>query len=277
VVYSLATFVGFDSAAQLGEEAENPRRVIPRAVVLAALLIGLFYVFAMYTAVVAWGPDKLSGYLASPNPWRQMGNELGTFFGFLVDLAILNSLVALTQAGYNATTRLLFAMARARTLPTPLAWVHPRHHTPYIAAFVTAALSTIAMFIAAWKAGSPFNGFVYMITIVSLAFISLYIITCIACGVYYLTKGRDEFNPLLQIVAPLIGLVLLVPTLYYSGNGLVNPAAAAIPTLVVWMILGILLLIGLRMSGRDIASETRRWTVAGVEDDSVAAEPAPIA
>lgn len=274
VVYSLATFVGFDSAAQLGEEAENPRRVVPRAVALAALVIGLFYVFAMYTAVVAWGPHKLSGYLSSPNPWRQMGNQLGTFFGFLVDLAILNSLVALTQAGYNATTRLLYAMGRASTLPAILARIHPRHHTPYIAAFVTGTLSTIALSVTAWKAGSPFNGFVYMITIVSLMFISLYIITCIACGVYYLTKGRDEFNPLLQIVAPLIGLLLLVPTLYYSGNGLTNPAAAAIPTILVWMALGVLLLIGLRASGRDIGSETRRWTVASVDDDTLAATEA---
>jgi hypothetical protein len=96
-----------------------------------------------------------------------------------------------------------------------------------------------------------------MITIVSIMFIPLYIITCLACGVYYLTKGLDEFNPLLQNVAPLVGIVLLVPTLYYSGNGLTNPTASAIPTILVWMALGVLLLIGLRASGRDIGSETR--------------------
>jgi len=273
VVYALATFVGFDSAVQLAEEARNPRWVVPRAVVLAAGLIGLFYVFAMYTAVVAWGPNHLSGYLTSPDPWRQMSGQIGGFFSFLVVLAILNSVVALTQAGYNATTRLLYAMGRAGSLPSVLATVHPRHRTPYIAAFATAALSLLAMFASAWKFNGPYNAFVYMITIVSLVFISLYIVTCVGCAVFYLTKARADFNPWLHIVAPVIGLILLVPALYYSGNGLTYPASWAIPTILIWLAIGVVILLFLRVNGRDISSETRRWTVASLEDEPDAAVP----
>lgn len=265
VVYSLATFVGFDSAVQLAEEAKQPRSVVPRAVTLAAALIGLFYVFAMYTAVVAWGPNHLDGFLASPDPWREMTGKISGFASFLVVLAILNSLVALTQAGYNATTRLLFAMSRAAVLPRALATVHPRHRTPYIAALATAALSTGAMFASAWKFGGPFNGFVYMITMVSLVFIALYIITCVGCIVYFLTKGRAEFNPLLHVLVPVGGLILLLPALYFSGNALTYPASWSIPTILIWMGIGVVILVALRIQHRDISSETRRWTIAAAE------------
>lgn len=267
VVYALATFVGFDSAVQLAEEAKQPRLVVPRAVTLAAALIGLFYVFAMYTAVVAWGPDHLDGFLASPDPWRQMTGQVSGVASFFVVLAILNSLVALTQAGYNATTRLLFAMSRSGVLPRPLSRVHPQHRTPYIAALATAVLSTVAMFASAWKFGGPFNGFVFMITIVSLVFITLYIVTCVGCIVYFLTKGRSEFNPLLHIVVPIGGLLLLVPALYYSGNALAYPASWSIPTILVWLGIGVVILVALRALRRDISSETRRWTIAAAEGE----------
>jgi amino acid transporter len=265
VVYSLATFVGFDSAVQLSEEANQPRAVVPRAMILAAGLIGLFYVFAMYTAVVAWGPNHLDGYLASPDPWREMTGKISGFVSFLVVLAILNSLAALTQAGYNGTTRLLFAMSRAGILPRPLSAIHPQHHTPHIAALATGVLATVAMFVSAWRLDGAFNVFIYMITIVSLVFIALYIVTCIGCIVYFLTKARSQFNVLLHVVIPIGGLLLLLPALYYSGNGLTYPASWSIPTVLVWLAIGVVILVVLAVQRRDITSESRRWTIAAAE------------
>lgn len=267
VVYAVAVFTGFESSVQLAEEAEHPRYVVPRAVVLSVAAIGIFYVFAMYTAVVAWGPTKLDGYLTSPDPWREMGNRLGGFFAFLVVLAILNSLLALTQAAFNSTTRLLMALGRARNLPEQLGRVHPMHHTPYVAAFTTGALSLIALFVAAYKFNGPFNTFVFMITVVSLMLISLYIVTMVGCIVYFLTRRRADFNPWLHLLAPIVGLALLLPALYYSGQGLTYPASWSIPTILIWMGIGLVLLIGLRVTGRDIASETRRWTGEAANED----------
>src|SRR5579863_8593638 len=55
-VYSVLAFGGFEGAAPLAEEARNPRRTIPRAVLLATLSIGLLYVFTTYAVDVVFGP-----------------------------------------------------------------------------------------------------------------------------------------------------------------------------------------------------------------------------
>ena len=59
MVFCLLAFVGFEAAAPLGEETREPKRTIPRAVILSALLIGLFYIFCYYAATVYFGPDRM--------------------------------------------------------------------------------------------------------------------------------------------------------------------------------------------------------------------------
>ena len=69
-VYSVLAFGGFEGAAPLAEEARNPRRTIPRAVLLATLGIGLLYVFTTYAVDVAFGRPGSPG---SAVPGRRRG------------------------------------------------------------------------------------------------------------------------------------------------------------------------------------------------------------
>src|SRR5207247_3070489 len=52
MIFAFLAFSGFESAAPLAEESQNPRRTVPRAILLAALCIGIFYVFCSYAGVV---------------------------------------------------------------------------------------------------------------------------------------------------------------------------------------------------------------------------------
>ena len=58
MVFCLLAFVGFEAAAPLAEETRDPKRTIRRAVLLSAVLIGLFYIFNMYAATVYFGPGQ---------------------------------------------------------------------------------------------------------------------------------------------------------------------------------------------------------------------------
>src|SRR3977135_2377675 len=69
MVYTVLAFIGFEAAAPLGEEARDPRRTIPRAVVWSCVLIGLFYLVCYYAATVYFGPN-------------QMADQKNGFFGF---------------------------------------------------------------------------------------------------------------------------------------------------------------------------------------------------
>jgi len=72
MIFVFLAYAGFESAAPLAEEAQNPRRTVPRAILLATVLIGIFYVFCSYAGVVGWGFNKIATYLNDPDPWATM-------------------------------------------------------------------------------------------------------------------------------------------------------------------------------------------------------------
>ena len=131
MVFCLLAFVGFEAAAPLAEETRDPKRTIRQAVILSAVLIGLFYVFCYYAATVYFGPDRMASEFLGFNdadPWGGMANEVLPGIGsLLVTFAILNSSLANANAGANASTRAIFSLGRARLLPAALADVHPTY------------------------------------------------------------------------------------------------------------------------------------------------------
>jgi amino acid transporter len=273
MVFAFAAITGFEAAAPMAEETENPRRTVSRAVLLSAVVIGAFYVLAVYTSVIAWGPDKLSSFIESANPWREMADKLGGFWAFLVVLALLNSVVAGTQAGMNALSRLLFAMGRAGTMPRAFGRLHPHHQTPYIAATVGAVVTLACMLAASLAFHGAFPAFIFFLTVASLVFIVLYGVMCIDLMVLFSSRWRSEFNVLRHVVVPVVGLALLAPTFYYSVHGLSYPSDRALPVLGVWMLIGIGLLITMRARGLDITAEKNRWLAGEEEPAPVVAEP----
>ena len=147
MVFCLLAFVGFEAAAPLGEETREPKRTIPRAVILSALLIGLFYIFCYYAATVYFGPDRMQADFlgfADANPWGGMAEEvLPGIGGLLVTFAIINSSLANANAGAIASTRSIFSLGRGRLLPGWFAAVHPVHRTPVNAVHFQGAFAIV--------------------------------------------------------------------------------------------------------------------------------------
>src|SRR5258708_37835800 len=59
IILAVLSFIGFEAAATLGEETNNPHRNIPRAVFGSMVVVGIFYVVMAYVATVAYGIDKM--------------------------------------------------------------------------------------------------------------------------------------------------------------------------------------------------------------------------
>src|SRR5215208_6990850 len=57
-VFGLLSFGGFEGAASLGEETDNPRRNIPRAIATAVITMGVFYTIVMLAQTLGFGIDK---------------------------------------------------------------------------------------------------------------------------------------------------------------------------------------------------------------------------
>jgi amino acid transporter len=238
MVFAILAFIGFEASAPLGEEAKNPRRTIPLAVVGSALMIGIFYLVASYAWIYGAG---FNGFVAeataTADPWRALAKIFWAGGWVLVFIAIVNSIIANSNAGFNAATRVFYAMARNGAAPAPLARTHPQFRTPHVAIIVNTFIAVALSVILGWRWG-PLNGFYMLATAATIVVIVVYMLVMLGCGVYYWRTRR--FNLLLHGLFPLAGIVLFAFPLYYQFNPVPpSPINYAVWWAVGWVVLGV--------------------------------------
>jgi amino acid transporter len=249
-VYTILAFGGFEGAAPLAEEAKNPRRTIPRAVMLATLLIGALYVFTTYAVDVAYGPGKFGTFSTSgANSWEGLARSLYGLFWFFVFLAIVNSTIANANAGVNVSSRTAYAMGRIGAFPRFLAQVNPRHHSPAVAIF-TGFVITVAVTLGLGLGYDPVTAFIMVATGLVIVLVAIYILMNAACIGYFARRGTG-FNPFLHLIVPVLGIAAFVPAWLTSAGlkvfSFVAPLSAPYsymgPGVGGFMILGVIYLI----------------------------------
>ena len=271
MIYAILAFIGFEAAAPLGEEAENPRRTIPVAVVLSCVLIGVFYVFTTYAASVYFGPSKMadpkSGFLTlnGGDPWTGMAFQVWGPLGILVILAVANSAIANANAGANAATRVGYALARIGLLPRALATIHPEHRTPAVAVHVQAIAGAVLAVVLGLTLGGPLSAFALLGTMATIIVIGIYVLTNASNLVFHLRERRDEFNVLTNLIVPVLGVLVFLPALLaslgidFAGLGItpLGPPASAAPVIIaVWLVLGLAVLAYFRTRAPERVQET---------------------
>jgi amino acid transporter len=136
VLYGVLLFVGFETAANLGEETKEPHRSIPIAVIATALIAAGFYVLAAYTQVAGFHFSLRAISAAAGAPLFALGaagpaGYGGHWIDRLLELVVLFDMLAVALGTGVAGTRGVFALARDRRLPSPLASVSKRRGTPF--------------------------------------------------------------------------------------------------------------------------------------------------
>jgi amino acid transporter len=216
MIFGVLAFIGFESAAPLGEEAKHPRWTIPRAVVLSAVVIGSFYVLCSYAWVYGAGFDNFFAQATeNPDPWRALGKVFWLGGWVFVFFAIINSAIANANAGVNAATRVLYAMGRNGAMPRVFARTHPKFRTPHIAIIFNVFGGIAVALLLGWRWG-PFDAFVVIATAITVVVILVYIAVCIGSIVFYWRERRSEFHPLLHFVFPILGAAAFAFPLYYQ-------------------------------------------------------------
>jgi amino acid transporter len=242
MIFAVLAFIGFEAAAPLGEEARDPRRTVPRAVVLSAVIIGAFYVLCSYAWVVGAGFDGfVDQATGNADPWRALAIVFWSSGWVLVWLAILNSAIANANAGVNASSRVLYAMARNGAMPQALARVHPEHRTPHVAIFVNCVGGAILALLLGWKWG-PLLAFATIATAITVVVILIYMAVCIGSIVYYRRERPDEWHPLYHGIFPVLGAVIFFFPLYYQYTDAPDyPLKWGNWVAIAWMAIGIVL------------------------------------
>jgi amino acid transporter len=161
VLYAVIMFIGFESSANLAEETREPKRLIPRAMLLAVGCVGIYYVVAAYGLLVAFDFD-LGAFLDPANfppLYAAAAGEFGSStFGEIIQWVVVLDIAAVGLGTVNASSRGLFALGRDGHLPRWLGDVNKRFRTPARAGIVLAIGAAIVIIVNAAAEGIVLKG-----------------------------------------------------------------------------------------------------------------------
>ncbi len=132
-------FVGFEDMANVAEEVRNPKKVIPRAIILSVMISGIIYVLVSLAIVrvINWEDLSLSAAPLADVAERGLGTQGHIIFSGIALFAITNTVLITLVAG----SRMIYGMAREKSFPDILAKVHSKTKTPWVAIIVIMLIS----------------------------------------------------------------------------------------------------------------------------------------
>lgn len=146
MIMGLATLVGFDSAANMAEEAKDPFRSVPRAIVgsvVAAGVLGMVFVIALTIAI-----DDIPKVSATDSPVALvLRDQLGPVMERLLLVAIVFAFFGAGLVTLATCSRMVFAMSRDARFPAHrlMRQVSPRTQTPIPATILPVVVGFVLM------------------------------------------------------------------------------------------------------------------------------------
>lgn len=193
-------FIGFDAVSTFAEEAIDPRRTIPRAILLTASIAATIFVIVSYVMQLVHPGGVFANAETAPKDMAILigGDVFGSIFLATVILAQFTAGVPIQAAG----ARLLFAMGRDNVLPRRFfAYILPRFHTPVLNLVLMGAVGFLALFSTIANATS----FINFGALTGFSFVNISVLFF-----YFRYRSQRRMNPLAWVVAPLIGLAVCV-------------------------------------------------------------------
>ncbi len=238
--FGFLSFAGFESAGSFGEESEQPRRRIPRALIIAVAFGGVFYVSCVAVQTLAFGTDAagVKAFAASPAPLGELAHTYaGSGMADALDLAAIISAIGAGLGCASVCARMLFALGRDARLPRGLAGVSPRTGAPIAGLRLVLGLDLALLLLFGVAGTAPIDVFFYLATVGTLCLLCMYAMTNVAAGVHFVRSGRAW-----ESLLPLAGLTVALYVLYHNVRPVPPSPFDVFPYVVLgWLLVGVLL------------------------------------
>jgi amino acid transporter len=270
IILGVTSYIGFETAADFGEETANPRRSIPIAIIAATGFAIVFYLLTTYAMTIGFGLDNGMAFGSDPFALKTTASSfVSGVMGTLIEIGGMLSAFIVCVACATAGARTLFAMGREGVLPRWLSHTHRRFKTPVNATLAVALFATIGAALVGfiWPqdafGGATPTIYFFFATMGTLAVILVYIGLCFG-GMAFFRRAKARYNPVLHALVPLIGAVIFGAAFY----GSVHPAPPApldkTPWITLaWFVIGVVVVLMLR--ARNPAAVQRIGSILGEE------------
>ena len=212
LVSVLWAFDGWADLSFVGGEVKDPRRNLPRALIFGTLAVIAVYLAAnlAYLAVLSIDEIRASRLVAAEVAERLVGAPGVVFVALTVMLSTFGTL----NGSLLTAPRIFFAMADDRLFFKPVARVHPRYETPYVAIALAAVLGILFVLVRTFEQLAD-------------AFVTA-IIPFYALGVasVFVLRRRAGYNPPFRVPGyPVVPALFVLSTIYLLANALIDPAS----------------------------------------------------
>lgn len=216
LIYGFSAFAGFEAGAALGLESKNPRRTIPRAVLLSLLISAGFYVFVTYALSIGYGVHNAAKWAADPTPLDTITSRyLNGGVASVIDAMVAVSAFSAGMGVLALSTRVFYGMAHHGLAPDWVRRTHPVTKTPYIAIAVASVIALVVGAVVGLSAGTG-----VLIGVLAgantLAFILIYAVISIAAIWAFGRKASVPTDLLAKVGIPVVAIVLLGFSFYAS-------------------------------------------------------------
>src|SRR5437667_2111268 len=210
VLLLLYAFTGFEMATIPAGEIRNPQQNMPRALLIATAVVAFTYILIQVVCI-----GTLPGLGTSTKPLADAGQKfMGTAGAALISAGAMISIAGNLNVLVLSGSRVPFAIAERKQLPSFLAQVNRKFFTPHISIVITAAV----MLVVTLK-----SSFVAALTISAIARLVTYAVTCAALPVLRRCPGvpkasfRLPGGPIIAIAALVLSAWLLLNSTLYEA------------------------------------------------------------
>ncbi len=260
-------YVGFDNVPQLAEEFNFSSKKAFNLILGALFFAALLYILMILATAMARPWEGLVSENLLWGTGTVVQDLLGTFGLAILVIALSMGIFTGLNGFIVSSSRLLFAMSRAKIIPETFSKLHPKYDTPYIGIIFTVAVSLLA----------PWFGREVLTWVVDMSSIGVtiaYFYTCFTAYRLFKWKMGSDFNPSVNVVSPLkktfagLGVVtslIFLSLLLIPGS----PAFLGIESriaLVAWIVLGIGFYLVKRKELNEIPEGELNYLILGDEE-----------
>lgn len=216
VLFGILAFTGFDAISTVAEETKTPKSLIPKAMILAVLMIGAFWMFTSWAFSLSVPADQVAKFASQGvTPITPIANIYWHRWDVIVTITGMTAATGTYLAGMVTIGRVLFAMGRDGTLPKRLGKLHPRYQTPWNALHFGFGAVIVVCGILAMCWG-PFNVWIWCGEATVFFATLTYLFVNLSNIAYYARFKRSDFHWFWNGFVPVIGILILAYTIYQS-------------------------------------------------------------
>jgi basic amino acid/polyamine antiporter, APA family len=212
LVSVLWAFDGWADLSFVAGEVKDPRRNVPRALILGVLAVIAIYLLAnvAYLAVFPVEELRRSPRIAADVAMRLIGVGGVVFVGVTVMLSTFGTL----NGTLLTSPRIFFAMADDGLFFRKVAAVHPRYETPYVAIAMTATLGVVFVL---------FRTFEQLADTFVTAIVPFY---ALAVASVFVLRKRVDYDPPFRVpLYPIVPVLFVLATIFILVNAIVDPTS----------------------------------------------------